>query len=466
MSHVLKTRYAIVGAGIAGVSAAEAIREVDPDGRILLINGESISPYCRPLIVEELKGERTFDDIHLRPPGWFEARDISLLTGDPVVRFDTRNKTLDLISGRTVEWERLLLATGSKPAFPPIDGLPDIPHSTLYRHEDVEKLRRLSTPGSRALLVGIGLIGLQAVTALEELGVKVVAVEMMPKVLPMILDARAAGFVQRRLEEKGVDIRTGTSIEKLRSARGDGRSCVALTSGGEEIEFDFLVLAAGMKPDVSLLNGSDIGVGRGITVSPTMETGLPGAFAAGDVTEYDNWIEGRPEVHAHWVNAYRQGRLAGLTMAGGTPDPYEPVYLNSLSVCGLPIITAGASRIDEPEDADVYVSESPARPAYKRFVVRGGRLIAVTLVNDVDRAGVFQYLVREKVDIGRVAQTLFDGGLEGIEFLDRLHEESVRGHVDWPESMDLIKMFRKDHKHTRWGNSRERDPGNSQTIEK
>ena len=461
MSQVLKTRYAIVGAGIAGVAAAEAVREVDSEGRILLINGEAIPPYCRPLIIEVLKGERAFADIHLRPPEWSEAQRISLITGDPAERLHPEKKTLELQSGHTIEWERLLLATGSKPALPPIRGLEDVPGISLYRYEDVERLRQLLTPGARALLVGIGLIGIQAITALKELGVSVTAVEVMHKVLPMILDAEAAKYAQRKLEANGIDVRLQTSIERLMPADPGERACVAVTSGGEEIEFDFLVLAAGMRPDLSLLDGSGIKTDRGINVSPRMETSVSGVFASGDVTEYSNWIEGRPEIHAHWVNAYRQGRVAGLSMAGGNPDPYEPVYLNSLNLFGLPMITVGASRLDKPEHADVYVFETPARPAYKRFVVKEGRLVGVTFINDVDGAGVFQYLVREKVDIGPVARALFEGGLEGVEYLNRLHREAVRGDVDWPESMDRITRYRKDHRHTRWGKARDRDPGTS-----
>lgn len=451
MARELKTRYTIVGAGIAGIAAAQAIREVDPRGDLLVINGETAVPYCRPLIVDVLKGHRTFHDIHLREPEWFEERNVSLVTGDPARKLDSKGKRLVLASGRTVEWERLLIAAGSRPAIPPIDGLKDVPAFTLYGRDDVERLKPLCKPGARALLVGVGLIGLQAVTALKELGVEVAAVEVMGKVLPMILDVEAARYVQQRLEQNGIEVHTGSSVKALGPRKGGGHPFVALADGRGEIGFDFAVLTAGVRPDFSLLEGSGVEADRGIRVSPEMETSVPGIYAAGDVTEYRDWIEGRPEIHAHWVNAYRQGRIAGLRMAGGEAASWEPVYLNSLSVFGLPVITIGASRVDRPEGAKVYVSDVPARPAYTRLVVRDGRLVAATFVNTFDRAGVFQYLMREKVDIADVAESLFEGGLQGMEFLDRLHAEAVRGKVDWPASMDRIEWYRKDHKHTRWG---------------
>jgi NAD(P)H-nitrite reductase large subunit len=466
VAEPVKTRYAIVGAGVAGIAAAEAIREVDPAGEILLINGEQVPPYCRPLIVEVLKRERSFDGILLREPGWFKEQRVSLITGDRAVGLSTNHKRIELESGRVIEWEKLLVAAGSKPVAPPIDGLENVPAFTLYRQDDVECLKPLCVPGAKALLVGIGLIGLQAITALRKMGLDVVAVERMDRVLPMVLETAAAKYAQQRLEANGVEVRVGTSIRELRPAPGAEHKYVAVTDDGTELQFDFLISATGLQPEFSLLHGSDIRTNRGIEVSLDMETSVPGIYAAGDITEYPNWIEGRPEVHAHWVNAYRQGRIAGYGMAGrgvagrgtgghrpadGNVQPYEPVFLNSLNVFGLPIIAMGASRVDAPADAEIYVSEEPARSAYARLVVKDARVIAATFVNDVDRAGVFQYLLRAKVDIGAVAESLFEESLAGLEFLDRLHDGAVRGDVDWPESMDLIERYRKDHTHTRWG---------------
>ncbi|NIM65354.1 MAG: FAD-dependent oxidoreductase [Candidatus Latescibacteria bacterium] len=456
MSKELKTHYAIVGAGIAGITAAEAIREVDSKRELLLINGEKVAPYCRPLIIELLKGERAFDEVHLRGQNWFEEKNISIITGDPAVRLDAERKRLLLESGSTVEWKKLLIAVGSKPAMPRINGIEDVPAFTLYRQDDIEHIKPRCKPGAKALLIGIGLIGLQAMTSLRELEVDVVAIELKRKVLPLILDEKAAKYAKQKLEQNGIEIHLGTSVKKVWSVNGTGHPYAALTSGGDEIAFDFLVTTTGMKPDFSLINGSTIETNRGIKVSPDMQTSVSDVFAAGDVTQYPNWIEGRVEIHAHWVNAYRQGRIAGLRMAGKISAPYDPVYINSLNVFGLPIITMGASRIDKPKDAEVYVSNAPARPAYRRFVVKGGRLVAATFLNDTNRAGVFQYLMREKVDIGNIAEALFDQKLEGMEFLYKYHDEVIQGNVDWPASMDLIDKYKKDHSHTRWGKVKKR----------
>jgi len=207
-----------------------------------------------------------------------------------------------------------------------------------------------------------------------------------------------------------------------------------------------------MRPQLALLDGTGVDIDRGVKVTPGMETSVPGIYAAGDITVFDNWIEGHSEIHAHWVNAYHQGRIAGFNMAGGPPEQYEPMYLNSLSIFGLPIITFGSSRIDDPEDADVYVKEFPDRPSLRRFVVKDGKLIAATLINDVRNAGVFQYLAREKIDIGDIGPSIFEQDLTGLEFVYEHHEKVVSGEgLDWPESMSLIKWFRKDHSHTRWG---------------
>jgi len=451
VATILKIHYLIVGAGIAGIAAAEAIREVDSVKKITLINAEPYPPYCRPLIIEVLTGERSFDDIKLRDDKWYKANKINLVNSDRATKLDPGKKILTLESGKGIEFKKLLITTGSIPATPPIPGLDKVPAFNLYRRDDVESLKPLCKPGARALIIGIGLIGLQAIIALKKLGVDIVAVEMLEKVLPLILDKEAAKHARKRLEENGVDVHIGTAVKELKPIQEKPHPYVALTASGNEIGFDFLILSTGMKPDKSVLNGSGIDSGRGIKVSSTMQTNIPGIFAAGDVVEYPDWIEGENTIHAHWVNAYRQGRIAGLNMAGISSEPYEPVYLNSLTIFGLPIITMGASRLDDPKGAEVYVSEIPSREAYTRFVVRDGKLIAATFINDVDRAGVLQYLMREKIDVGDVAHSLFDQGKEGLEFLYKLHNDIVKGDVEWAASMDLIDKYRKDMKRTRWG---------------
>ncbi len=452
MADNLKSHYVIVGAGIAGISAVDAIREVDRDRDIIVINGENVEPYCRPLIVDVLRGEKSFDEIHLREPDWYKERNVTLITGDPASRLDIAGNTVELESGNTVTWEKLLIATGSVPSTPPIKGLDTVPSHTLYREDDIDALKAACKKGDKALLAGIGLIGLQAMTSLKELGVEITAVELMPKVLPLILDQKASEYAKRRLEEHGIEVIVGSGIAEFKPADGGDHPYAAVTDRGSEIGFDLLVMATGMRPELSLLDGTEIDIDRGIVVTPQMATSVPGIYAAGDVTVFDNWIEGHADLHAHWVNAFHQGRIAGVNMADGRTEQYRPMYLNSLSIFGLPIITFGSSRIDEPEDADVFIKENPGRPSFRRFVVKDGKLIAATLINDVQNAGVFQYLAREKVDIGDIASSLFEQDLAGMDFLYQHHEKVVSGeNIDWPESMSLIKWFKKDHSHTRWG---------------
>jgi len=448
---MLKTHYLIVGAGIAGVVAAETIRDVDPVNKIILISGEAVQPYCRPLIMEVLTGKRGFDDIILRDKGWYEAKNITLLTGDIATRLDPISRSLNLDSGETIKYEKLLITAGSSPVKPSIPGTDEVVAYTLYCLSDVERLKPVCMEGAKGLILGIGLIGLQAITALKELGVDIEVVEMMDKILPLILDKEAARIAQLRLQENGIKVHTGTTVVALKKVSGLKHPYIAVTDSGAKIGFDFLVLSTGMKPEISFLKDSGVNVRQGITVSPTLETSITGIFAAGDVVEYPNWIEERDEIHAHWVNAYRQGRAAGLSMAGMPGKPYEPVFLNSLNIFGLPIITMGASRIDDPKNAKVYVTETTERPAYTRIVVKEGRLIAATFINDIDQAGMLQYLMSEKVDVDNVALSLFDKGKEGLEFLHLLHKKAISGEIDWAASMDMIDKYRKDMKHTRWG---------------
>ena len=450
MSVSYTTQYAIVGAGIAGVAAIEALRSVDADGAMLLINAEVVPPYCRPLIIEELTGERKGDEIGLRDDAWYESHGVQLVSGDPACQLDPAEKVLTLESGRTVRFEKLLVATGSRPVIPSIPFLDEAPAATLYRRSDVAKLKPLCKGGGKAVVLGMGLIGLQAVKALTSMGLSVTAFELADRVLPLILDREAAGLAQRRIEENGVNVRVESSVAKVAKSQ---EGWVATTGAGDQVRFDVVVVAAGMRPESSLLEETGVDIEGGVKVGADMATSLPGVYAAGDVARYPNRIEGKDEVHAHWVNAYRQGRIAGLNMAGGEAAEYNPVFLNSLDVFGLPVITMGASRLDDFHGAEVYDFRSEKRAAYSRLAVKGGKVVAATFVNDVDRAGMFQHLVRNRVDAGAAAGALFEGKLEGVQFYQRLHADAVRGEVHWPATMDLIASFRKDMKKTRWGGS-------------
>ena len=455
MSEIMKSYYTVIGAGPAGISAAEAIRKFDPDKNIQIINGERWHPYCRPLIVEVLRGERKFNEIYLREESWFADNNIDLLHGDRVVKIRSNEKQVELESGKVIEWEKLLIAAGSVPAFPPIRGLDDVPVHTLYRQDDVDKLKPQCQSGKKVLLAGMGLIGLQAMTSLKKLGLDVVAVELLPKVLPLILNVKAAQIAQKRLEEHGIDVHVGKGVSELKVLNRGEHAYQAVLDNGEEIGFDILVVATGMKPDFTLLDGSGIEFDQGIKVNASMKTSVADIYAAGDVTEYNNWIENRSEIHAHWVNAVKQGEVAGANMAGSVAKEYEPLYLNSLSIFGLPIITMGASRIDNPEGSQVYCVEAPERDMYSRLVIKDGKVIAATFINDFDRAGIYQYMMREKVDVGEIAESLFKSELKGMEFLYGHHDELIRGKVEWPESMYAIQIYKKDHSHTRWGKDKE-----------
>ncbi len=451
MPETVETQYLIIGAGIAGIAAAEAIRDANSYGPMIIVNGEKHPPYCRPLIIELLTGERTLDGIALRDQSWYKSNRIDLLNGERVVSIDARSRSVKTNADKIITYEKLLIAPGSIPTRPPIAGLGDVAAFNLYRTDDVESMIPLCVPGARVLIIGIGLIGLQAIIAMRKLKLDVTAVEMMPKVLPLILDREGAKYAHKKLEKNGVKVHTGAAITEVAESNNGAGRYTATTDKGNVIPFDFAVLSTGMKPDISWLAGSGIDTGAGIIVSHTMETSVSGIFAAGDAVQYHDWIEGRPEIHAHWVNAYRQGRIAGLTMAGSESVGYEPIYLNSLSVFGLPIITMGESRVDDPADAETFVTEIPARQIYTRFVVRDRNLVGATFINDIDRAGVLQYLISEKIDIGDTAPTLLDEGRQGLEFLYSIHRDAIKGDIEWPETMDLIDKYRKDMNRTRWG---------------
>lgn len=409
-------RYVILGRSIAGISAANAIRRNDPSGEITVISGEEAKPYYRPLIPFLISGQRAEADI-LYPDDPFKGKEIDSILGT-ATGVDVKKKEVLLASGERVPFDALLIATGGvplKPAIPGIDGLGVYPLRSI---SDAVRIRDAADRAKSAVVIGGGLVGIKAALALRERRISsgepiaVSVIEILPEVLSGRLDARGAGIVHAALEHEGVSILCGQEISAVVRTES-GPSGVRLKSG-RVVPADFVVVAAGVRPDIDFLKHSAVEIHRGVIVDEWLRTNIPGIYAAGDIVEGKDLITGAGAVSGIWTNALDMGHAAGANMAGASVK--YPAFLSVMSaaeIAGVPFISAG---LTEPEAKYETISHADEN-GYWKFVLSGEFLIGAVFVGNIARAGFYINLIKNRIPIGRIKDKLKKRSAGYVDFV-------------------------------------------------
>jgi NAD(P)H-nitrite reductase large subunit len=328
--------YVILGAGPAGVTAAETIRGLDKNGRITLIGGEPEPPYSRMAIPYLLHGAVKEGGTYLRQnPKHYDALNIRYMTGK-VGGIDTKTKRLFMSGADTLPYDKLLIATGASPIIPRVPGanLPGV-HS-CWTLPDAREILRLADKGAPVVLVGAGFIGSIVLEALHQRGCDLTVVEVAPRMVARMMDETAGGMLGRWCTAKGVHVKTGTKVERITQAAGANGATLAVgLSDGTSVPAKLVVLAAGVRSNTSFLVGSGITVGNGIHVDETLQTSVPGVYAAGDCCEGIDISTGKPDMLAIQPVAVEHGRLAGQNMAGKYTPHHGSLNMNVLDTLGL-----------------------------------------------------------------------------------------------------------------------------------
>ena len=380
-------RYVIVGNGPAAVSAVEAIRQHDAAGEITLFSKENEFTYSRPLISYLLLGATDEERMRYRPESFYEDMRVDYRQGVAVTAIDKDGKTVAASDGSVVAYDKLLLATGGKPFIPPVEGLGDVPYHTFMTLADARGLAEALKPESRVLIIGAGLIGLKCLEGIKDRCASVTVVDLAEQILPSILDAEAAAIVQKHLEEQGAAFLLGDSAVKLEAG------CATMKSG-RRVPFDVLVMAVGVRPATELATAIGLDAERGIATDERGETAILDIFAAGDCAQsYDITTDTR-RVLALLPSAAQQGAVCGAAMAGKTVEPMNAMPMNAMGLFGLHMITAG-SMIGES-----HVLRT--KDSYKRLCVKDDRLMGYIMLGDVERAGIYTALIREKTPISSI----------------------------------------------------------------
>jgi NAD(P)H-nitrite reductase large subunit len=389
-------KHVIIGNGPAGVVAAETLRKLDPAGGVTLIGDEPEPPYSRMALPYLMTGKIGEAGTYLRKdPNHYAAHRIDLVQGR-VDRVDTASRTLELAEGaRRITYDRLLIATGVRPARPPIPGL-DLPGIHFcWTMADVRGVLADARPGARVLQLGAGFIGCIIMVSLVERGLKLSIVEMGDRMVPRMMTATAGVMIRDWCVAKGVDIRLSTRIVALKRAGG---GIEAELASGERILADLVIISAGVQPNVEFLAGSGITCRSGIMVDGTMQTNVAGVFAAGDCAEALDLSTGEHVITAVQPSAVDQARVAAANMAGRVVVTRGSLTFNVLDTLGLVSSSFGRwGGVPGGQGAEL-VDRREFR--YLSLQFDGERMIGATSIGLTDHVGALRGLIESSVRLG------------------------------------------------------------------
>lgn len=377
-------KYVIVGNSAAAVGAIEGIRSVDLGGEIIVFSKEKYFTYSRPLISYYLCGKTDLNKMRYRPDDFYEKNAVDIRYATEIIDGDSEKKTVSASDGKTYSYDKLMIATGGKPFVPPAEGLEKNEYFTFSKLDDALALEKAVKSDSRVLIVGAGLIGLKCAEGLYGRVKEITVADMADKVLSSILDDVAAKKVQSYAELKGIKFLLGDRIVKYEKG-------AAVTESGKKLSFDILIIAVGVRPETALAEKLQCKVERGIVADDGGRTTVKDVFAAGDCALSHDVASGLDRVLALLPNAYIQGYAAGVNMAGGNEVFDKAVAMNSMGVIGYHLVTCGVY------EGESYVLDSGAD--YKRLFYKDGVLKGYIMTGNVDRAGIYTALVRNRVPL-------------------------------------------------------------------
>ncbi|NMM28015.1 MAG: NAD(P)/FAD-dependent oxidoreductase [Glaciimonas sp.] len=401
------TKHVIIGNGPAGVIAAEAIRKHAPQDAILLIGNEDIPPYSRMAIPYLLMGNIGEEGTFLRKDkDHFSRLRIEQQVGH-VRHIDIPQRQVEFMDGSSVAFDKLLIATGSTPVRPPIPGIDCAGVHTCWNLQDARAIMTLARPKARVIQMGAGFIGCIIMEALAARGVELTVVEMGDRMVPRMMGEGAGNMIRRWCESKGVTVYTDTRIEAIEAAdaKTDAPLRVRL-SNGQHLPADLIISATGVRPHIAFLESGEIKCLQGVLVDETMQTNIPGIYAAGDCAEAFDFVSGHTLVSAIQPNAADQARCAGMNMAGRHAVQRGVTQINVLDTLGL-ISSSFGQWQGVPGGQRVELTDS-GRFKYLRLEFDQDVLIGSNAIGHTQHIGVLRGLIQQRVGLGQWKDILLE----------------------------------------------------------
>ena len=393
----------IVGNGVAGITAAAAIRERSADAKISVYTDESHPYYPRPRLYNILSGEAQPADIYGFPTQWYTERKITVDLSKKAAGIETDKKELLLQDGHRISYDKLLLANGAHSFVPPVKGVEKTGVFTLRSLQDALAIREYAKKTKKAVVIGGGLLGLEFAASLRKLGQQVDVIELLPRLLPMQLDQDGAALLQQILESRGVNVTVGVKTEEIIGQQAV--SAVAL-GGGKQISGDFVLFSAGVRSNTDLASQAGIKTNRGVLVDDYLRTNATDVYAAGDVAEF------RGRVYGIIPAALDQAKIAALNMFEKEGHVYTgTIPSNTLKIVGIDLASMGLANPEGSGFEEVRKLKREER-VYKKVVVQQGIIVGAIILGETRSVAPIKRLMDQKIDITRYKDTILEDGFD------------------------------------------------------
>ncbi|MGM0424977.1 MAG: NAD(P)/FAD-dependent oxidoreductase [Thermodesulfobacteriota bacterium] len=385
-------QHLILGSGIAGLQAARGILGVQPQARVSMLSREPDHPYSRPMIAQLLEGSVQPWQLDLGLPP-----EVELIPQDEALAVDASRRSVQTRQGRSLGYDRLLLASGADPR--PISA-PGLELENIFYMRDRSQVQSMlqALPGcSRALVLGGGLVGLKAAYSLLRQGLQVTMLIGSQYPLSQQVDPFTGSLVLDKLKQNGLEVKVG--LEVTRFIGRDNKLIGAELSDGSQQECQLVVVGKGVDPAIGFLQGSGIKTDWGVLVDERLRTSVQDVYAAGDIIEHLDLARDTPRVNAIWPEAAEQGRIAGLNMAGQSLSYPGSLSRNVLRIFDLDVLSCGLVNPGPEQDCQVLEDYNPGQHTFRRLVLYSNRLLGAVCVNQIQQAGILMQLIRSRLQL-------------------------------------------------------------------
>jgi len=399
-----ETKYLIIGSSHAGLTAAEEIRIHDPEGSMTMVTMETCLPYSPTVLPYIVSGKVEEKQIYLRDKDYFKANGIDFRTGKKLTKVDVKKSVATLSDGSKIGYKKLLIATGSEPTLPPTPGLKESGCLVLRTMADAQQINASAKKAKNAVIMGTGLVGMHAAEGLQEKGLDVEVIRgRRPAVLPNYFDKQAMSLVHKVFLEHGVKCDLNKQVTEVKKLKG-GKTRVMINDGSH-IDTDLLVVGTGVKSRMDFFDGKDVAMDQGILVDDMMRTSVKNIWAAGDVAQARDFFSGKQDLNAILPDAFEQGKVAGMSMAGAEEaqgsEPYKGgLSMNTFNFYGNRSFSVGLSLEEDETKYEIARMNIAGSQVYQKLVFEGNRLVGAIGINVTMDPGVLMNLIRRQVDLG------------------------------------------------------------------
>lgn len=396
-----KMKLVLVGNGLAGMRCLEDLLDMAPDRYdVTVIGEEPWGNYNRIMLSPVLSGDKTIDDIMLHPYAWYSDKGIRFIAGDPAVRIDRPRKQVYTKKGEVVDYDRLILATGSKPFIPPIAGA-DLKGVISFRDiYDINTMLDYCKTKKNAVVIGGGLLGLEAAYGLKQRGMNVTVLHLMDRIMERQLDSKASQMLRHSIEQKGISIITEANTEALVGV--DGHVTQIRLKDGTVLEADLVVFAVGIRPNMALAQSAGLRCNRGVLVNDTMQTFDPSIYAVGECIEHRSQTFGL--VEPLWGQAFI---CASHLAEHGSLTFKAPTVPTQLKVSGCDVFSAG--NFEPKDDFEDIILNDEKRQIYKRIIIQKDKVVGAVLFGDTEDGVWYAELISDQTPISSIRNKLLFG---------------------------------------------------------